>query len=196
MNRTATQLHRQYISMEQKDRILTQLTNEYLETTARSGSTRYTLILINYCQDTRYLRQNRPRIDKHTGIRIYKHTMKYSTLQTFNTTLQMRIKSTRQTCKRWTTLAYDLHDPEYISIESMELQRYRATPLLLRHYQTYRIVRNTEYKIFERDLLREMRSYYYYQVLHSILLCIHRLNKSKLSQGGDTERYNSLKEGN
>ena len=142
------------------------------------------------------MRQNRLRIDEHTGIRIYKHTIKYSTLQTFNTMLQMRIKSTRQTCKRWTTLAYNLYNPEYIFIESMELQRYRATPLLLRHYQTYRIVKNTEYKIFERDLLREMRLCYYYQVLHSILLCIHRLNKSKLPQGGDTERYNSLKERN
>ena len=78
-------------------------------------------------------------------------------------------------------LAYNLYNLEYISIESMELQRYRATLLLLRHYQTYRIVRNTEYKIFERDSLREMRLYYYYQVLHSILLYIHRPNKSKLS---------------
>ena len=41
-----------------------------------------------------------------------------------------------------------------------------------------------------------MRLHYYYQVLHSILLYIHRPNKSKLPQGGDTERYNSLKEGN
>ena len=106
------------------------------------------------------MRQNRLRIDEHTGIRIYKHTIKYSTLQTFNTMLQMRIKSTRQTCKRWTMLAYNLHNPEYISIESMELQRYRATLLLLKHYQTYRIVRNTEYKIFERDLLRETRLHY------------------------------------
>ena len=134
MNRTVIQLHRQYISIEQKDRILTQLTNKYLETTVRSESTRYTLILINYCQDTGYLRQNRLRIDEHTGIRIYKHTIKYSTLQTFNTMLQMRIKSTRQTCKHWTMLAYNLYNPEYISIESMELQIYRATLILLRHY--------------------------------------------------------------
>ena len=134
MNRTATQLYRQYISIEQKDRILTQLTNKYLETTARSGSTRYTLILINYCQDTGYLRQNRLRIDEHTGIRIYKYTIKYLTLQTFNTILQMIIKLTRQTCKCWTMLAYNLYNLEYISIESIELQRYRVTLLLLKHY--------------------------------------------------------------
>ena len=134
MNRTAIQSCRQYISIEQKDRILTQLTNEYLETTARLGSTRYTLILINYCQDTRYLRQNRLRIDEYTEIRIYKYTIKYSTLQTFNTMLQMRIKSTRQTCKCWTMLTYNLYNLEYISIKSIELQRYRVTLLLLRHY--------------------------------------------------------------
>ena len=142
------------------------------------------------------MRQNRLRINEHTRIRIYKYTIKYSTLQAFNTMLQMRIKSIRQTCKCWTMLAYNLYNLEYIFIESMELQKYRVTLLLLRHYQTYRIVRNTEYKIFERDLLRETRLCYYYQVLHTILLCIHRPNKSKLPQGGDTERYNSLKEGN
>ena len=195
MEKTTTQLHRQQ-KTRQRVRTCTLAFNEYSETTVRSGSTKYASILINYCWDTQILRQDRLRKDKYIRTRTHTQRMKYPTLQTFNTMLQMRIKSTRQTCKHWTMLAYNLYNPEYISIESIELQIYRVTLILLKHYQTYRIVRKTEYKIFERDLLREMRLHYYYQVLYSILLCIHRPNKSKLSQGGDTERYNSPKEGN